>query len=118
MVVTFQIDVLWVVTLCSVVVEYQHIRGPFCIHLEAEVAGVGETAQIQAWTGRGPKVPLANRKCRGNDMAATGCLVAVTTNSLPPHTSSTGCYWPVAPATPFQSGPVYMPFSSTLSTSS
>jgi hypothetical protein len=29
--------VFWVVTLCSVVVEYQHFGGPNCLHLQGEV---------------------------------------------------------------------------------
>jgi hypothetical protein len=32
MVVMFQVEVFWVVTLCSVVVGYQHFRGPCCHH--------------------------------------------------------------------------------------
>jgi len=28
-----QVEVFWVVTPCSVVVGYQHFRGPYCLHL-------------------------------------------------------------------------------------
>jgi hypothetical protein len=28
--------------MCSVVVGYQHFRGPCCLHLQSEVAGMGE----------------------------------------------------------------------------
>jgi len=32
--VTFEVEVLWVVTMCSVVVGYQRFRGPSCLHLQ------------------------------------------------------------------------------------
>jgi hypothetical protein len=35
-VITCQVKVFWVVTQCSVVVEYQHFGGPFCLHLHPE----------------------------------------------------------------------------------
>jgi len=35
----FQVKVFWVVTPCSVVVGYQCLRGPCCLHLQGEVAG-------------------------------------------------------------------------------
>jgi hypothetical protein len=38
----FQVEVFWVVMLCSVVVEYQHFRGPCCLHLQGEVASMGK----------------------------------------------------------------------------
>jgi hypothetical protein len=36
-VVKTQVEVFWVVTLCDVVVEYHHFRGPCCLHLQGEV---------------------------------------------------------------------------------
>jgi hypothetical protein len=41
MVVNIQVKVFWVVTLCTVVVEYQCFRGPCCLHLHGEVTGDG-----------------------------------------------------------------------------
>jgi hypothetical protein len=38
----FQVEVFWVVTPCSIVVRYQHCRGPCCLHLQGEVAGMGK----------------------------------------------------------------------------
>jgi hypothetical protein len=35
--VMFNVEVFWVVTPCSVVVGYQHFRGPCCLKLEGEV---------------------------------------------------------------------------------
>jgi hypothetical protein len=35
--VMFQVDVFWVMTLCSVVVGYQRFGGPCCLHLQGEV---------------------------------------------------------------------------------
>jgi hypothetical protein len=35
--VTFQVDVFWIVTPCSVVVGYQRFRGPCCLHFQCEV---------------------------------------------------------------------------------
>jgi len=35
--VIFQVEILWVVTPCSVVVRYQRFRGPCCLHLQDEV---------------------------------------------------------------------------------
>jgi hypothetical protein len=49
MVVMFQVKVFWVVTLCSVVVGYQCFRGPCYLHLQGEVAIMGENG-----TDRGP----------------------------------------------------------------
>jgi len=37
MVVKIQVEVFWVVTLCSIVVGYQCFRGPCCFHLQGEV---------------------------------------------------------------------------------
>jgi len=36
MVVIFQVEVFWVVTLCSVVVRYQRFGVPCCFHLQGE----------------------------------------------------------------------------------
>jgi hypothetical protein len=41
--VMFQVQVFWVMMLCNVVVGYQHFRGPCCLCLQGEVAGVGES---------------------------------------------------------------------------
>jgi hypothetical protein len=35
--VMFIVKVFWVVTPCSIVVGYQHFRGPCCLHLQVEV---------------------------------------------------------------------------------
>jgi hypothetical protein len=35
--VKIQVQVLWVVTLCSLVAGYQRFRGPYCLHLQVEV---------------------------------------------------------------------------------
>jgi hypothetical protein len=35
--VKIQIEILWVVTPCSVVVGYQRFRGPCCLHLQGEL---------------------------------------------------------------------------------
>jgi hypothetical protein len=43
MVVMFQVEVLWVEMLCSVVVGYQCFMGPCCLHLLGEVARRGKT---------------------------------------------------------------------------
>jgi hypothetical protein len=43
MAVKIQVEVLWVVTPCSVVVGYHCFRGPCCHHLQSEVSG--------AWLG-------------------------------------------------------------------
>jgi hypothetical protein len=34
----FEIEVLWFVTPCSVVVGYQRFRGPYCLHFLGEVS--------------------------------------------------------------------------------
>jgi len=39
MVTKIQVAVFWVVTMCSVVLEYQHFKGPCCLHLQGEVNG-------------------------------------------------------------------------------
>jgi hypothetical protein len=39
--VMFQIEIFRVVMPCSVVVLYRRFRGPFCLHLQGEVAGMG-----------------------------------------------------------------------------
>jgi hypothetical protein len=36
-----QVEVFWVVMQCSVLVGYQHFRGPCCLHLQGEVIGGG-----------------------------------------------------------------------------
>jgi len=49
----FQDEVFWVMTLCSVVVVSQVFRGPYCLHLQGEVACMGETLSLVAvplWT--------------------------------------------------------------------
>jgi hypothetical protein len=43
MTVMFQAEV-WVVTPCSVVVGHQQFRCPCCLHLQGEVAGMGENS--------------------------------------------------------------------------
>jgi len=40
MVVMFQVEVLWVEMLCSVVVGYQRFRGPCRLHLQGEENGL------------------------------------------------------------------------------
>jgi hypothetical protein len=40
-VVMFKVEVFWVVMPCSVMVGYQHFRGPCCLHVQGEVAGMG-----------------------------------------------------------------------------
>jgi hypothetical protein len=35
--VKIQVKVLWVVMLCSVMGEYQHFRGPCCLHIQGKV---------------------------------------------------------------------------------
>jgi hypothetical protein len=42
MAVMYQMVVFWVVTPYSVVVGYQRFRGPCCLYLQDEVAGMGE----------------------------------------------------------------------------
>jgi len=37
MAVKIQVEVIWVVMLCSVSVGYEHIGGPCCLHLKGEV---------------------------------------------------------------------------------
>jgi hypothetical protein len=37
--VKFQVDVFWIVMACSVVVGYQHFRGPRCFHLQGGDGG-------------------------------------------------------------------------------
>jgi hypothetical protein len=44
MAVIFQVEVFWFLTPCSVVVGYQRFRGPCCIHLQGDVAGMEENA--------------------------------------------------------------------------
>jgi len=36
MTVMIQVKVFWDVILCSMVVVYQHFRGPYCLHLQGE----------------------------------------------------------------------------------
>jgi hypothetical protein len=43
MAVKIQTEIFWVVMPCSVVVGYQHFRGPCCLHLHNEVTGNSET---------------------------------------------------------------------------
>jgi hypothetical protein len=45
-VVMFQVQIYWVVTLCSVVVGKQRFRGPRCLHLQGEVHF---NLKIEAW---------------------------------------------------------------------
>jgi len=42
----FQVEVFWVVTPCSVVVVYQRFGGPCCLHLQGDVAGMGNNGQF------------------------------------------------------------------------
>jgi hypothetical protein len=37
-----KVEVLWVVTLCSIVVGYKWFGGPCCFHLQGEVNGTGK----------------------------------------------------------------------------
>jgi len=37
--VIFQVEIFWAVTLCSVVVRYQHFGGPCCLHFQGEDEG-------------------------------------------------------------------------------
>jgi hypothetical protein len=39
-----QVEVFWDVTPYNVVVGYQHFRSPCCLHLQGEVAGMGENS--------------------------------------------------------------------------
>jgi len=39
MVVIFQVEVFWVVTVCNVVVGYQRFGCPCCLHLHSEDGG-------------------------------------------------------------------------------
>jgi len=41
--VMFQVDVFWFMTPCSVVVGYQRLRGPWCLHLKGEATCTSET---------------------------------------------------------------------------
>jgi len=45
-----QIKVFWVVMLCSVAVQYQHFRGPYCLHLQgiATLCGIS-TQKTLTW---------------------------------------------------------------------
>jgi len=52
----FQLDVFWVVTPCSVVVGYQHLTGPCCIHLQDEVL---------QWWSQGGSVSIVTRLWAG-----------------------------------------------------
>jgi hypothetical protein len=54
-----QVKVFWVLTLCSVVVEYQHLLCPCCLHLWVKWPEWEKMAWIQAWTGEGWHVALA-----------------------------------------------------------
>jgi hypothetical protein len=42
----FRVEVFWVVTPCSVVVGYQCLRGPCCLHLQGEMKLKMEVAWI------------------------------------------------------------------------
>jgi hypothetical protein len=44
MAVMFWFKVFWVVTPYSVVVGYHYFRGPWCLHLQGEVAGMEKIA--------------------------------------------------------------------------
>jgi len=44
MVVMFQVKVLQLVMQCIIVVGYQFFRGPCCLHLQGEVARMGENS--------------------------------------------------------------------------
>jgi len=39
-----QVEVFWVVMLCSVVVGYQHFKGPCYFHLQDEVTRMGKNS--------------------------------------------------------------------------
>jgi len=58
---------------CDAVVGYQHFRGPCFLHLQGEVASMGENSIDIGLDWRG--VPLANRKCRGSGMATSATSV-------------------------------------------
>jgi hypothetical protein len=40
----FQVEVFWFVSLYSVIVGYQSFRSPCCLHLQGEVARMGESS--------------------------------------------------------------------------
>jgi len=44
MVVKIQVEVFWIVTLCSVAVGYQHFGGSCCLHLQGRYLKQEETA--------------------------------------------------------------------------
>jgi hypothetical protein len=48
----FQVEVLSVVTPCSVVVGYQRFGGSCCLHLQGEVAGVRVRVTLQLTVGQ------------------------------------------------------------------
>jgi hypothetical protein len=55
--VMFQVGVFWFVTPYIVVVRYQRFRGPCCLHLKGEVAGMGENGT----TGTSVVIILTNK---------------------------------------------------------
>jgi hypothetical protein len=67
----FQAKVFWAVMLCSVVVGYQHLRGPRCLHLQGEMTRMEKNGIDTGPEGRGLQVPLANRKQGGSDLAGS-----------------------------------------------
>jgi len=71
----FQVEVFWVVMTCSAVIGYQCFRGPYCLHLQGEVARMGENSIDMGlnWGG----VTGATRKCRGSDPAVSATSVRV-----------------------------------------
>jgi len=47
MAVMFQLEVFWVMTLCSVVVRYQCFRGPCCLHLHFMLPAPSGWSKVQ-----------------------------------------------------------------------
>jgi len=52
----FQVEVFWIVKLCSVVVGYQRFRGPHCLFIQGKVAQMGKNdtdmcVSKSFWTG-------------------------------------------------------------------
>jgi hypothetical protein len=64
------------VTLCNVVVGYQCFTGPYCLHLEGEVTGMGKSGtDKRPGLERGGRCCLANRKWGKSDLAARSTSV-------------------------------------------
>jgi len=48
MAVKIQVEVFWIVTQHSVIIGYQHFRGPCCLHLQGEVNDAGFSVPVSA----------------------------------------------------------------------